>query len=73
MRGGSVGRLVRELQATNMLLVNKWLYVIFGRYGGDLLLFRATRYFPLLRILSPLPFSLSHLADISRYRIARPV
>lgn len=36
MRGGSVGRLILESQATNMLLVNKWLYVIFDRYGeGD--------------------------------------
>jgi len=34
MRGGSVGRLVCESQTTNMHLVNKWLYVIFGRYGG---------------------------------------
>jgi len=47
MRGGSVGRLVRESQATNMHLVNKWLYVIFGRYGG----FRGFSLFP--RELSP--------------------
>jgi len=67
MRGRSVGRLVRESQATNMLLVNKWLYVILGRYGGfrrsSLLFFARFFSFPSLR-----PIVLS----FSRYLAAWP-